>query len=656
MSSATQDCIPPRGNPEMKIIKQETQQSISQTDPNDSSSGSNSSSVAQHLAGGAGQGTSSTYQKPASSSNNHTANSHRSRRTSTSSPVSSPSPTLPTASAKLSNGAGKTTSSSTTVSASMGTTGTATRVVPAPAPATSGEPSGIGLSGTNTANYHNFIGRLISKDNMLLISEDVIEVGRNSSKSQVDFHVGKNSFISRKHFIIQHDMNDEFTLFCLSKNGVFIDNVFHRKSGEPYKLPKLCSIRFPSTNIKIQFENLIDQANSGILIDLNEHTPVKIGTGAMGGIPLHAGSISSASIGGMSQGATGGSSSGVNHSNALGLGSSGGSQHHYHNRGGKSPSSSVIYAPLKISIPSEHGAAGTVGLLGDVSRGSARSGTAGGGRGSDMHGIGGSGYPSPTGTISAANSCPTSPRQNVHEFAQYSSNHHHHQHSAANVVSNNNNNNYSEFQAPATQSLESDKPPYSYAQLIVQAISASPEKQLTLSGIYSFISKNYPYYRTGANKGWQNSIRHNLSLNRYFIKVPRSQDEPGKGSFWRIDPSSELKLIDQSYRKRRQRGSQCFRSPFGMPRSAPVSPSYTDNSREGSPINEELLMSAPGSPGQNNSGYSANNHDGSQQSSYQNQYTAYASAEHQQQEVYEEDEQLEYESDDYEPGSKRQKM
>lgn len=47
-----------------------------------------------------------------------------------------------------------------------------------------------------------------------------------------------------------------------------------------------------------------------------------------------------------------------------------------------------------------------------------------------------------------------------------------------------------------------------------------------------------------------------------------------------------------------------------MPRSAPVSPSYTDNSRECSPMNEELLMSAPGSPGPNNSGYSANNHDG----------------------------------------------
>lgn len=46
------------------------------------------------------------------------------------------------------------------------------------------------------------------------------------------------------------------------------------------------------------------------------------------------------------------------------------------------------------------------------------------------------------------------------------------------------------------------KPPYSYAQLIVQAIASATDKQLTLSGIYSFITKNYPYYRT-AEKGWQ---------------------------------------------------------------------------------------------------------------------------------------------------------
>ena len=62
---------------------------------------------------------------------------------------------------------------------------------------------------------------------------------------------------------------------------------------------------------------------------------------------------------------------------------------------------------------------------------------------------------------------------------------------------------------------------------------------------------------------FQNSIRHNLSLNRYFIKVPRSQEEPGKGSFWRIDPSCEGKLIEQAFRKRRPRGVPCFRTPLG---------------------------------------------------------------------------------------------
>lgn len=92
------------------------------------------------------------------------------------------------------------------------------------------------------------------------------------------------------------------------------------------------------------------------------------------------------------------------------------------------------------------------------------------------------------------------------------------------------------------------------------------------------------------------------SRRRYFIKVARSQDEPGKGSFWRIDPTSESKLIDQRYKKRRQRGSQCFRStPYGMPRSAPVSPShvsYAADSTDNSPLLHDMMMqSAPGSPG-----------------------------------------------------------
>lgn len=95
----------------------------------------------------------------------------------------------------------------------------------------------IGKGSTSTNHqYQSFIGRLVSKDNILLISQNVIEIGRNSSKSAVDFHVGKNSFVSRKHLILHYDGHD-FNLVCASKNGVFIDDQFIRKSNEPTRLP-----------------------------------------------------------------------------------------------------------------------------------------------------------------------------------------------------------------------------------------------------------------------------------------------------------------------------------------------------------------------------------------------------------------------------------
>ena len=55
---------------------------------------------------------------------------------------------------------------------------------------------------------------------------------------------------------------------------------------------------------------------------------------------------------------------------------------------------------------------------------------------------------------------------------------------------------------PSVSPRDDSKPPYSYAQLIVQAITSAPDRQLTLSGIYAYITKNYPYYRS-ADKGWQ---------------------------------------------------------------------------------------------------------------------------------------------------------
>ena len=103
------------------------------------------------------------------------------------------------------------------------------------------------------------------------------------------------------------------------------------------------------------------------------------------------------------------------------------------------------------------------------------------------------------------------------------------------------------------------KPPYSYATLIAQAIFSSEEEKLTLNSIYNWIMERYAFYRH-SQSGWQNSIRHNLSLNKAFQKVPRRTDEPGKGMKWQIAPEYR----EEYWKKQLRKG--------GTQSSAPSSP------------------------------------------------------------------------------------
>lgn len=74
------------------------------------------------------------------------------------------------------------------------------------------------------------------------------------------------------------------------------------------------------------------------------------------------------------------------------------------------------------------------------------------------------------------------------------------------------------------------RPPYSYSALIAMAIQNSQDKKLTLSQIYQYVADNFPFYKK-SKAGWQNSIRHNLSLNDCFKKVARDEDDPGESVF-----------------------------------------------------------------------------------------------------------------------------
>ena len=96
------------------------------------------------------------------------------------------------------------------------------------------------------------------------------------------------------------------------------------------------------------------------------------------------------------------------------------------------------------------------------------------------------------------------------------------------------------------------KPPYSYIALITMALESSKDGMLTLNDIYQFIIDKFPYFKDNQQR-WQNSIRHNLSLNDCFIKIPRAPGRPGKGNYWALHPACGDMFSNGSFLRRAKR-------------------------------------------------------------------------------------------------------
>ncbi|KAH8117644.1 hypothetical protein DFH11DRAFT_1036457 [Phellopilus nigrolimitatus] len=108
------------------------------------------------------------------------------------------------------------------------------------------------------------------------------------------------------------------------------------------------------------------------------------------------------------------------------------------------------------------------------------------------------------------------------------------------------------------------KPAYTYATLVKLAIWSSPQRRLTLAGIYEALESRFPWFKQCENpNAWKTSIRHSLSLLSVFIKLPIDIHLPGKSHYWTVDFTK-----GDGYKRPRKRGKKPLRGDLDSPLSS----------------------------------------------------------------------------------------
>ncbi|KAJ2665854.1 hypothetical protein IW148_001418 [Coemansia sp. RSA 1199] len=147
--------------------------------------------------------------------------------------------------------------------------------------------------------------------------------------------------------------------------------------------------------------------------------------------------------------------------------------------------------------------------------------------------------------------------------------------------------------AVSAQTPSADKPDFSYASLIAQSLVDAAMQRRTLNGIYEWIQEHFPYYRTRQN--WQNSIRHNLSLNKGFMKIKRDEAHPGKGSFWTFTPGYESCLNGGHFkpiRSRSGRAALAAAAAMAAAKTSTMSPATNDLAADANSDSEGRLAAS----------------------------------------------------------------
>merc|ERR550514_351493 len=100
------------------------------------------------------------------------------------------------------------------------------------------------------------------------------------------------------------------------------------------------------------------------------------------------------------------------------------------------------------------------------------------------------------------------------------------------------------------EALDASRPPFSFTCLIGMAILAANKWHISVAEVYAYILAAFPYFKT-AKPTWRNSVRHVLSLGKFFEKVSphvaaeklRTAGYAGKGALWGVKPEALSSLL-----------------------------------------------------------------------------------------------------------------